>query len=180
MPIRLKNFFNFKVSNYSLNLGKFLYHLGYNILAIILGSIATIAITIIVHAINVPKLSDFDFASTFNSVLYDWLYTDVFVAILTLSAVLVITYMVSFKKESKEYLGFFSYFVSWLAVVCVILCFLIIGLEIVYISHATYGSETNIGNLDFYNIIEGISLSICCFLQTFSHPEYYMSPLQNS
>lgn len=169
-----------RMSDYGFNLWKFLWYTICNIGAVLLGSIATLAIALIVYAINLQDLTSFDFSSAFHNVVYDWLYDDVFVAILTLGAVLVISYIVSFRRDSDEYFGAFSKVVDCLAVVCVLLCFLIIGLEIIYAWHMSHSNGGTIGNLLFYNIVEIASLLVCGFLQSFSHPEYYMSPPQNS
>lgn len=169
-----------RMSDYGFNLWKFLWYTVCNIAAVLLGSIATLAIALIVYAINLEDLTSFALSSALHNVVYDWLYDDVFVAILTLGAVLVISYIVSFRRDSDEYFGTFSKVVDFLAVVCVILCFLIIGLEIIYAWHMSRSNGATIGNLLFYNIVEIVSLLVCGFLQSFSHPEYYMSPPQNS
>ena len=167
-----------KMSDYGFNICKFFSYVLCNIVAVLLGSVATLSIALVVHATNVDSLANFIFSSVLDSVIYDWLYDDVFVAILTLGSVLVITYIVSFRRETDRYLGRFSKLVDWLTVTCVVLCFIIIGLEIVYVSHTLHSNSAEIGNLKLYNIVEIVALLVCGFLQTFSHPEYYMSPPQ--
>lgn len=162
-----------KVSGYGLNPVKFLCYAAKNACALILGSIFSFIIPIVVYTLKLSSINDFVFKSAFDAVFYDWLYDDVFISILTLGITLVITYIWSFRREAEEYLGkFFKKVVNALSVSCLLLCFLMLVLEIIYVWHDT---GTDIGQLTFYSRVEIIALVICCFLQNFSHPEYYMS-----
>lgn len=166
-----------RTRNYSFNKAKFLLHTLWNVLAVLLGSVSTLIISVIVFAMQ--NLSDFHFVDALQNGVYDWFYDDVFAAILTLSVVLVLTYIVSFRRSSDEYLGKLSKFVDCLAGLCVVLCLVIMALEIIYSWNRINETGSNIGNLPFYNIIGIVSLVVCGFLQSFSHPEYFMAPPQN-
>lgn len=167
-----------EISKFDFNFGKFIFYSACNVGAIFLGSLATLAVALVVYAINLKDLASFDIYMALKSVGYDWLYNDVLASVLTLSAALVITYIVSFRKEAEEYLGGFSVVVSCLAAICVLLCFFMIALEIIYALYVSNNNGVNIGSLSVYNVIGMVSLLVCGFLQTFSHPEYYMSPRQ--
>ena len=166
-----------RMSGYGFNLVKFLLYAVKNAVALILGSIFSFIVPIVVYSLKLQSISDFSFKSAFEAVFYNWLYDDVFISILTLGITLVIVYIWSFKREAEEYLGdFFKKGVNALIVVCLLLCFLMLVLEIIYVWH---DNGTNIGQLIFYSIVETVALVVCCFLQNFSHPEYYMSLPQN-
>jgi hypothetical protein len=162
-------------SGYGFNFWKFLVYTLWNLAAVFLGSVISLAIALIVYVLKLESLAAFNFTIALQAVMYDWLYDDVFIAILTLGTALVITYIVSFRRESDEYFGTFSKVVDWVVVTCVVLCFIMIALEIIYALHS---SDTTVGNLTVYNAVEIIALLVCGFLQSFSHPEYYMSPKQ--
>lgn len=164
-------------SDYGFNFWKFLVYTVWNLVAVFLGSVISLAIALIVYALKLESLTAFNFSIALQAVMYDWLYDDVFIAILTLGTALIITYIVSFRRESDEYFGDFSKVVDWIVVACVVLCFIMIAFEVIYALHS---SETNVGNLTAYNAVEIIALLVCSFLQSFSHPEYYMSPKQIS
>ena len=179
IPKRKKKFPKIKLkiasglSSYGLNWGKFLWYAAKNAIALILGSVFSFIIPIVVYALRSPSITEFTFDSAFNAVFYDWLYDDVFISILTLGITLVITYIWSFRREAEEYLGeVFTKIVNSLIVICLLLCFSMLILEIIFVWH---NNGTNIGQLTFYTCVETVALVICCFLQNFSHPEYYMS-----
>lgn len=167
-----------RMSSYGFNVVKFLLYAAKNAFALILGSIFSFVVPIVKCALEVPNLSDFTFKSAFDTVFYDWLYDDLFISIFTLGITLVIIYIWSFKREAEEYLGdFFKKVVNALIVFCLFLCLSMLILEIIYVWH---DNGTNIGQLAFYSRVEVITLVVCCFLQNFSHPEYYMSLPQSN
>ena len=166
------------VNGYCLTPVKFACYAAKNAFALVLGSIFSFIIPIVVYTLKLTSITEFTFIDAFENVFYGWLYDDVFISILTLGITLVITYIWSFKREAEGYLGeSLRKVVNTLVVVCLLLCFLMLVLEIIYVWH---NNGTNIGQLIFYTRVETMALVVCCFLQNFSHPEYYMSPSQSN